>query len=152
MRREGDLVRGAVTRVDESGARIIPWWEASTAGEVGLKAPGVSSVSQDGRGTRLKGVEGTRSFAAPEVRKTSPQQKAEWLTSLLVAQIEVMKRALGRDVTAGDLSEQWLRALGAELWKEGEPVTVSRLRQVAQRYLEATPKNPDARWTPGPVK
>ena len=118
---------GTFIRVDEKGARQLPWQQAATEGEVG-KSKFKRPI------TDTKGLP-----PPPPIVKTSARAKAEKLTTLLVIEIEKMRHALGRPVVSADLSDQWLRALGIkeELWKVGEPVTDETLRRVAEHYLEA---------------
>lgn len=120
-----DVRVGQVVRVDEQGARFIPWQQATTIGEVGVS-------TKIKRGNHL-----AVDFTPPPIVKTSDREKAERFTQMLAVQLEQMKQALGRDVTSFDLSDQWCRALGVTMWKEGVPITPERLREIAETYLRA---------------
>jgi hypothetical protein len=135
----GTIVR---SEVDEDGnpvARRLPWWESGTA------------YGKTGSGeTRLRRRRYRAEVKSDPVIKRSGTQKAEHLAGLFVSQLRQMEQTLGRPVVPADLSEEWLRAFGLELWRGGAPITTDHLRQVAVKYLEATARGAgrDVRWTP----
>lgn len=121
----GPLLKGVIARTDERGSRFVPASEGSATG-VGGRIKGRSYT--------------TRLPQAVQPISMTDREKAAKFTAMLVGHIKQLEAALARPVVAGDLSEQFLRALGGELWKAGEPVTVERLRKVAEQYFVANEK------------
>ena len=134
----GPLLIGKVAQSDERGSRFVD----------------ASAASATGVGGRIKGRTYTKKIPqAIEPLRTTNREKAARFTAMLLHHIAQLERALARPVVAGDLSEQFLRALGGELWKAGEPVTVERLRKVAEQYFIANEKGRvGADFQPTPVQ
>lgn len=121
----GPLLEGLIAQSDERGSRFVRRKDASTTG-IGGRIKGRTYV--------------TKLPQAPQPIGMTDREKAAKFTAMLVGHIKQLEAALARPVVAGDLSEQFLRALGGELWKAGEPVTVDRLRKVAEQYFIANEK------------
>lgn len=121
----GPLLKGVIARTDEQGSRFVP----------------ASEGSATGIGGRIKGRSYTTRIPNPVAPiSMTDREKAAKFTAMLVRHIKQLETTLARPVVAGDLSEQFLRALGGELWKAGEPVTIERLRRVAEQYFVANDK------------
>lgn len=118
----GPLLKGLVAQSDERGSRFVKASEASSTG-IGGRIKGRSYVTRLPQAARPIGM--------------TDREKAAKFTAMLVGHIKQLETQLARPIVAGDLSEQFLRALGGELWKAGEPVTVERLRKVAEQYFVA---------------
>jgi hypothetical protein len=137
-----EIFPGTVVQVEDDGpARRLPWqFSDTTYGETG-----------SGR-TRIRQRVHPPAFVQPEtIVRRSERARAEALAQTFVKQLEQMRTELGRPPEPADLSEQWLRAFGLELWRAGDPVTTEDMRKVAELYLEAVKKGANT-FAPGPVK